>query len=164
MSTLKAATRDKLKAVSTATVATALFKRGFRNQAIQNVHPLSPVQPVLVGPAFTLRYMPAREDLNRLEVFRDRGHPQRKAIEDCPAGAVLVVDSRKDARAASAGAILVTRLKQRGVAGIVTDGGFRDSPDIAKLDFPVYHQRPSPPTNITRHHAVDINVPIGCGD
>ncbi|HTB38335.1 MAG TPA: ribonuclease activity regulator RraA, partial [Reyranella sp.] len=84
MTTLKVATRDKLKTISTPTVAAALFKRGFRNQAIQNVHPLSPVQPTLVGPAFTLRYMPAREDLNKLEVFRDRGHPQRKAIEDCP--------------------------------------------------------------------------------
>ena len=53
---------------------------------------------------------------------------------------------------------------KRGAAGIVTDGGFRDSPDIARLDFPVYHQRPSPPTNITRHHAVDLDVPIACGD
>src|SRR5712691_4878223 len=164
MSTLKAATRDKLKAVSTATVATALFKRGFRNQAIQNVHPLSPVQPVLVGPAFTLRYMPAREDLNKLEVFRDRAHPQRKAIEDCPVGAVLVMDSRKDARAASAGAILVTRLMQRGCAGVITDGGFRDSAEIARLGFPAYHHRPSAPTNLTLHQAIEINVPIGCGD
>ena len=164
MSTLKVATRDKLRTVSTPTVATALFKRGFRNQAIQNVHPLSPVQPVLVGPAFTLRYMPAREDLNRLEVFRDRGHPQRKAIEDCPPGAVLVMDSRKDARAASAGSILVTRLMRRGVAGVVTDGGFRDSADIARLGFPAYHQRPSAPTNLTLHQAIDIDVPIGCGD
>src|SRR6266513_1423541 len=164
MSTLKPATRDKLRTVSTATVATALFKRGFRNHAIQNVHPLSPVQSVLVGPAFTLRYMPAREDLNRLEVFRDRGHPQRKAIEDCPAGAVLVMDSRKDARAASAGAILVTRLMQRGVAGVITDGGLRDSAEIAKLGFPAYHQRPSAPTNLKLHQAIEINVPIGCGD
>jgi regulator of RNase E activity RraA len=164
MSTLKPATRDKLKTISTPTVATALFKRGFRNQAIQNVHPLSPGQPTLVGPAFTLRYMPAREDLNRLEVFRDRGHPQRKAIEDCPPGAVLVMDSRKDARAASAGAILVTRLMRRGVAGVVTDGGFRDSAEIARLGFPAYHQRPSAPTNLTLHQAIDIDVPIGCGD
>ena len=85
-----------------------------------------PDQPTLIGEAFTLRYMPAREDLNKLDVFRDRSHPQRKAVEDCPPGAVLVMDSRKDARAASAGAILVTRLMQRGVAGVVTDGGFRD--------------------------------------
>ena len=108
--------------------------------------------------------MPAREDLNKIEVFRDRAHPQRKAVEDCPPGAVLVMDSRKDARAASAGAILVTRLMQRGVAGVVTDGGFRDSAEIAKLGFPAYHRRPSAPTNLTLHQAIEINVPIGCGD
>ena len=161
---LKTETRDKLKTISTATVATALFKRGFRSQFIQDVHPLSPVQPVLVGEAFTLRYMPAREDLNQLAVFRDRGHPQRKAIEDCPPGAVMVMDSRKDARAASAGSILVTRLMKRGVAGVVTDGGFRDAAEIARLGFPAYHHRPSAPTNLTLHQAIDINVPIGCGD
>ncbi len=161
---LKPETRDKLKTISTATVSTALFKRGFRTQFIQDVHPLSPVQPVLVGEAFTLRYMPAREDLNQLTVFRDRGHPQRKAIEDCPPGAVMVMDSRKDARAASAGSILVTRLMKRGVAGVVTDGGFRDSAEIARLGFPAYHHRPSAPTNLTLHQAIDINVPIGCGD
>src|SRR3954447_20044811 len=127
MPKLSDATRAKLKTISTATVATAPVKRGFRSQRIQDVHPLGPEQPTLVGEACTLRYMPAREDLNKLDVFRDRAHPQRKAIEDCPPGAVLVMDSRKDARAASAGAILVTRLMQRGVAGVITDGGFRDS-------------------------------------
>src|SRR5918995_6636829 len=164
MTKLSDATRAKLKTISTATVATALFKRGFRSQCIQDVHPLGPDQPTLVGEAFTLRYMPAREDLNKLDVFRDRAHPQRKAIEDCPVGAVLVMDSRKDARAASAGAILVTRLMQRGCAGVITDGGFRDSAEIAALGIPAYHQRPSAPTNLTLHQAIDINVPIGCGD
>jgi regulator of RNase E activity RraA len=161
---MKPETRNKLKTVSTPTVATALFKRGLRVQAIQGVRPLSPSKESMVGEAFTLRYIPAREDLNRLDVFRDRGHPQRKAIEDCPPGAVMVMDSRKDARAASAGAILVTRLMKRGVAGIVTDGGFRDADEIAKLDLPAYHTRPSAPTNLTLHQAIDINVPIGCGD
>jgi len=161
---MKTETRDKLLTVSTPTVATALFKRSYRIQAIQDVHPLSPNQPTLVGEAYTLRYIPAREDLNTLDVFRDRSHPQRKAVEDCPPGMVLVMDSRKDARAASAGAILVTRLMKRGVAGAVTDGGFRDSAEIAALDFPAYHQRPSAPTNLTLHHAIDLNVPIACGD
>jgi regulator of RNase E activity RraA len=164
MTRLSDETRNKLKTISTATVATALYKRGFRTQCIQDVHPLGPDQPTLVGEAFTLRYMPAREDLNQLSVFRDRAHPQRKAVEDCPPGAVLVMDSRKDARAASAGAILVTRLMQRGVAGVITDGGFRDSVEIAKLGFPAYHHRPSAPTNLTLHQAIEINGPIGCGD
>lgn len=157
-------TREKLMKVSTATLCTALFKRGLRNQFIQDVHPLNPALPNMVGEAFTLRYMPAREDLNPITVFNDRSHPQRQAVEQCPEGAVLLMDSRKDARAASAGGILVSRLMKRGVAGVVTDGGFRDSPDIARLGFPAYHRRPSAPTNLTLHQAIDINVPIGCGD
>ena len=158
------ATRQQLMGVSSATLCTALFKRGFRNQFIQDVRPLNPNLPNMVGPAYTLRYIPAREDLNRIDVFQNREHPQRKAVEECPLGAVFVIDSRKDARAASAGAILVTRLMKRGVAGVVTDGGFRDSPEIARLPFPAYHQRPAAPTNLTLHQALDINVPIGCGD
>ncbi|MEM8551536.1 MAG: ribonuclease activity regulator RraA [Pseudomonadota bacterium] len=157
-------TRSALKGVSTATLTTALFKRGLRNQFIQGVLPLDPGKPNMVGEAFTLRYIPAREDLNPLSVFEDREHPQRKAVEVCPPGAVMVIDSRKDASAASAGSILVARLMKRGVAGIVTDGGFRDSPEISKLAIPAYHHRPSAPTNLTRHQAIDINVPIGCGD
>jgi regulator of RNase E activity RraA len=161
---LSAATREKLKTVSTATLCTALYRRGLRNQFIQDVHPLNPDAGPMVGEAFTLRTIPAREDLNPLSVFQDRAHPQRKAVEECPPGAVFVIDSRRDPRAASAGSILVTRLMQRGVAGIVTDGGFRDSPEIATLGIPAYHNRPSAPTNLTRHQALDINVPIGCGD
>jgi regulator of RNase E activity RraA len=161
---LKPETREKLKRVSTATLATALYKRGLRQQFIQNVHPLSPLKESMVGEAFTLRYMPAREDLNPLAVFRDRDHPQRKAVEECPPGTVFVIDSRKDARAASAGGILITRLMVRGVAGVVTDGGFRDSAEIAALGFPAFHSRPSAPTNLTLHQAIEINGPIGCGD
>lgn len=131
---------------------------------IQGVLPLNPKLPTMVGEAYTLRYIPAREDLNPITVFQDRTHPQRKAIEECPQGMVMVIDSRGDARAASAGGILVTRLMKRGVAGIVTDGGFRDSEEIAALEMPAYHVRPSAPTNLTLHQAIDINVPIGCGD
>lgn len=161
---LSRATRDKLKTVSTATLTTALFKRGFHHQWIQDVHPINPSAGPMVGEAFTLRYMPAREDLNPITVFQDRSHPQRKAVEECPPGAVFVIDSRKDARAASAGAILVSRLMVRGVAGVVSDGGFRDTPEIADLSIPAYHRRPAAPTNLTLHQAIDINVPIGCGD
>lgn len=157
-------TREKLMGVSCATITTALFKRGFRNTFLQDVHPVDAKGRNMVGPAFTLRYIPAREDLNDLSVFRNPEHPQRAAIERCPEGHVLIMDSRKDARAASAGNILVARLMTRGAEGLVTDGGFRDSPEIAALDFPVYHNRPSAPTNLIRHQAIDMNVPIGCGD
>ena len=161
---LDPATRDKLKTVSTATLCTALFKRGLRNQFIQDVRPLNPKTTTMVGEAYTLRYIPAREDLNPITVFQDPKHPQRVAVDQCPAGAVMVIDSRKDARAASAGSILITRLMVRGAAGVVTDGGFRDSPELAEMPFPVYHNRPSAPTNLTLHQAMDINIPIGCGD
>jgi regulator of RNase E activity RraA len=164
MGGLKPDTRDKLKGVATATITTALYKRGLRNQWIQDVHRINRQAGPMVGEAFTLRYMPSREDLNPLTVFRDREHPQRKAVEICPSGAVFVIDSRKDPRAASAGSILISRLMVRGVAGIVTDGGFRDTPEIEQLGIPAYHNRPAAPTNLTLHQAIDINVPIGCGD
>ncbi len=95
--------REKLKRVSTATLTTALFKRGFRNCFLQDVHPLKAGKPNMVGEAYTLRYIPAREDLDHLGVFEDFEHPQRKAVEECPPGHVMVIDSRGDARAASAG-------------------------------------------------------------
>jgi len=155
---------DKLMGVSVATLATALYKRGLRNQVIQDVRPVARKGRNMVGPAFTLRYMPAREDRNTLAVFRNPDHPQRQAVEQCPPGSVLVMDSRKDARAASSGDILITRLMVRRGAGVVTDGGFRDSMVIGELDIPAYHHRAASPTNLTLHEAIDINVPIGCGD
>ena len=156
--------RTKLAAVSTATLTTVLFKRGFRNTFISGIYRLNPGAPAMVGPAYTMRYIPAREDLDHLGVFEDREHPQRKGIEECPAGHVFVIDSRRNWSAASAGGILVTRLWKRGAAGIVTDGGFRDSPEIAQLPFAAYHAAPSAPTNLIRHHAVDLNIPIACGE
>ncbi len=164
MSTVTSETINLLRSVSVATLATALYKRGLRNQVIQDVRPIQPKGKNMVGPAFTLRYMPAREDRNQLSEFLNPQHPQRQAIEQCPQGHVLVMDSRKDARAASAGDILISRLMMRGGEGVITDGGFRDAATIANLDIPAYHNRPSSPTNLTINEAIDINVPIGCGD
>ncbi|MEO9892815.1 ribonuclease activity regulator RraA [Aurantibacter sp.] len=157
-------TKEKLRRVSTATIATCLFKKGLKKQFIQDVYPLKLGKPTMVGEAYTLRYIPAREDLNPISVFKDPKHLQRVGVEECPEGSILVIDSRKDARAASAGSILVTRLMVRGVAGVVTDGGFRDSAEIADLEIPSYHTRPSAPTNLTLHQAIALNEPIGCGD
>ena len=161
---LRPETKAQLEVVSVATLATALFKRGLRNQVVQDVHPVAPKGKNMVGPAFTLRYIPAREDRNGLEVFRNPDHKQRVAIETCPAGHVLVMDSRRDPRMASSGDILITRLMMRGGAGVVTDGGFRDAMNIGQLDIPAYHNRPSSPTNLTNNEAIEINGPIGCGD
>lgn len=156
--------KNKLMHVSTATLCTALFKRGLRNQFLQDVHPLKGNKPNMVGPAFTLRYIPAREDLNDISVFQNPAHPQRASVEACPEGHVMMIDSRKDPRAASAGSILVTRLMVRGCAGVVTDGGFRDAPEIAEMEIPTYHNRASAPTNLTLHKALEFDTPIGCGD
>lgn len=156
-------TRATLKKVSTASVATALFKRGMRNQYIQGVLPVAVKSETMVGQAFTLRYLPAREDRNPITVFRDANHPQRVAMETCPAGHVLVMDARGDARAATAGSILITRLALRGAAGVVSDGGFRDMAGIGALDMPAYCAGPSAPTNLTLHEALDINIPVACG-
>jgi regulator of RNase E activity RraA len=160
---LSDAAREKLLTVSTATLTTLLFKRGLRNAYIQGARPLNPNAPQMVGPAYTLRYIPAREDIDTIDVFQDRTHPQRAAVEAIPPGSVLVMDCRGDASVASAGSILITRMMIRGAAGVVSDGGLRDSPEIAKLPFPTYCQGGSAPTNLIKHHAVDLNVPIGCG-
>ncbi len=156
-------TKAILEKTSTASIATLLYKRGLRNQFIQDVSRLGTGGKRMVGPVFTLRYIPAREDLNPIEVFRDPDHPQRRAVEEIPEDHVLVMDCRRDATAASAGSILVTRLQIRGCAGVVTDGGLRDAEEIAALEIPSFCARPSAPTNLTKHQALDLNVPIGCG-
>jgi len=159
---LKPETKKLLAQCSSATLTTQLFKRGFRNVFLVGLSPVNPDAPVMVGEAYTLRYIPAREDLDHLGVFEDWEHPQRKAVEEIPPGHVLVMDCRGDMRAASAGSILITRMMKRGAAGVVTDGGLRDSPGIAALPFPTYMQGPSAPTNLIHHHCVDLNVPIAC--
>ncbi len=161
--TLAPENRSRLGAISTATLTTVLYKRGLRNTFMQNVGRVNAAAPNMVGEAYTLRYIPAREDIDHMGVYEDWEHPQRKAVESVPEGHVLVIDSRGDARAASAGDILINRIMKRGAAGIVTDGGFRDSGELSTLGFPVYHQKPSAPTGPIHHHAADLNLPIGCG-
>ena len=160
---LSSYSREALKKTSTATLTTVLFKRGLRNVFIQGIFLLNKDAPRMVGEAFTLRYIPAREDVDQLGAFEGRGHPQREAIEACPPGSVLVMDARRDASAATGGDILMTRLMVRGVSGVVTDGGLRDSPTIEKLAWPAYCGARSAPLNLVRHHAVESQVPIGCG-
>jgi regulator of RNase E activity RraA len=160
---LSSYSRAALAKVSSATLTTVLFKRGLRNVFIQGIFLLNRDAPHMVGEAYTLRYIPAREDIDQLGAFEGRGHPQREAIEACPPGQVLVMDARRDATAATGGDILMTRLMVRGCAGIVTDGGLRDSQTIEKLPWPAYCGARSAPLNLVRHHAIDSQVPIGCG-
>ena len=151
-----------LRRASTATITTQLFQRGFRNLFLNGIVPLNPAHCRFVGEAVTLRNIPMREDLDRLEAFRDPEHPQRKAIERVGPGQVLVMDCRGDRRGASGGNILMTRLRVRGAAGMVSDGAIRDRPKLPQNPFPVFCGGRSANLNLIAHHAVDINVPIAC--
>jgi len=152
------------KKTTTATLCTQLFKRGLRNQFVQGIGLVTPKAGMMIGEAFTLRNIPAREDLDGPGMFKGREHPQRRAIEECPKGAVLAIDCRKDIRSGALGDILITRLADRGVAGVVTDGGMRDIVPMADFTIPVYAASTSPPASFHLHHAVDTQVPIACGD
>lgn len=160
---LSPGTISNLRSTSTATLTTQLFRRGFRNAFMQDVRPLTPPGANMVGLAFTLRYIPAREDVDSYGVTPDPNELQRETMDNVPEGHVLVMDCRRDMRAASAGDVYVTRLKVRGAAGVVSDGGIRDSAAIAKMDLPVFCAGPSAPSNRILHRAVDCNLPIGCG-
>jgi regulator of RNase E activity RraA len=151
--------RERLAQVGVSTLTTCLLRRGLRNTCLRGVLPVAPALPRLVGEAFTLRFIPAREDIDVLG-----GGPgiHQQAFEECPPGHVLVVDTHGETDACTCGDLLVARLQARGAAGIVTDGGFRDTPDIAKLGFPAYHLCPAPAPSFIRLHAVELNQPIGC--
>lgn len=160
---LGAETRAQFASVTVATLTTQLYKRGIRSACIGGVHPLNPEASRVVGPAFTLRHIPMREDITRWEIRTDPEYPQRKAIETTPAGDVLVMDCRGDTSAGLAGDILIQRLIVRGVAGVVADGGMRDSAEIAAMDLPVFCLGPAGPPAVSAHHAVELQVPIACG-
>jgi regulator of RNase E activity RraA len=164
MAGLSVETKELLGRTSTATLTTQLFKRGLRNTFIQGVGRLTPRAPMMIGEAYTLRMIPAREDLDQPGMFLGTEHPQRRAIEACPAGKVLVIDARKETGAGVLGDILIARLMQRGVAGVVTDGAMRDTPPILGLEYPVYAGGAAAPASFGVHHATDLEVPIGCGD
>jgi regulator of RNase E activity RraA len=151
-----------LAQVSTATLSSQLNRRGFKQLFLQDVAPLRP-ELRLVGQAFTLRYIPAREDLEHTQDFDNLTNKQRVAVESVGPGDVLVIEARGDTRAGSLGNILATRVKQRGAAGIVTDGAFRDTPSIQSIDLATYARGQHPNISFTIHHPVAINVPIGCG-
>jgi regulator of RNase E activity RraA len=153
---------DLAKRISTATLTSQLKKRGFANTFMHGVLPLRP-EMSLAGQAFTLRFIPIREDLEPPGETDNRTSKQRLAVEGVGPGDVLVIDARGDVRAATLGDILATRIKQRGAAGIVTDGAFRDTPSIRALDLATYARGQSPYASTRIHHPQDMNVPIGCG-
>jgi regulator of RNase E activity RraA len=155
--------RGLLQRVSTATLTAQLLRRGFRNTFIRGLVPTRP-DLRMVGRAFTLRNVPVREDVGVEGIRPDNEtNVQRRAVESVGPGEVLVIDARGELGAAVLGDILATRIAQRGAAGIVTDGSFRDSPGFAAVEIPAYHRAPNASLSWLVHHAVDLQVPIGCG-
>jgi regulator of RNase E activity RraA len=157
-------TRERLKRVSVATISTCLYRAGVKVACPNGIRPLAPWLPRMVGEAFTLRFIPMRDDVGGMASYAAGGNVHQRAFEECPPGHVLVMDARGDTRGCSCGDLLVGRLKARGCAGVVTDGGFRDTPDIALLEFPAYQREPAPAPSFGRLQAVELNVPIGCSD
>jgi len=152
--------KTKLRKVSTATLTSQFQKHGFRNTFLAGLHPLRP-DLRMVGYAFTLRYIPAREDLAD-ELYDNTKNVQRLAVEAVGPEDVLVIDARNHTGAASLGHILGTRLAARGAAGLVTDGAMRDTPGFHRLDLPTYIRAAHATTSFIVHHPVEMQGPIGC--
>ena len=165
-SQLDAKVAEQLNQVSTATLTSVLLKLGLRNTFMTDVHPLSGPGTRLVGQAYTMRYIPMREDLDADALegrFDNLKNPQRIGIESVGPGDVLVMDARGEIRAGTIGNILVTRMRQRGAAGLVTDGAYRDAAGIAAVGLPAYSRGTHAATNVTLHHPVDLQLPVACG-
>jgi len=154
-------TFEQLRIVSTATLTSQLLRHGFRNRALAGLTPMKP-DLRMVGYAFTLRYAPSREDLDRPNDIDNKTNVQRLAVETIGADEILVIDARGNTRAGVLGDLLATRMQQRGAAGLVTDGAVRDSPSLGRLEFPIYSAGSHPNPSLVAHHPVDMNVPIGC--
>ena len=155
--------RNLLAQVSTASLSSQLIKKGFRTRSISNIAPVNPATPRLFGPAYTLRYIPMREDLATPAAMADQNNPQRRSIEVAPPGSVIVVDTHGMDLSGTFGDILVARLRVRGVAGVVSDGPMRDVAELRKMDFPVFARGNAAPPSYASMLAVDAQVPISCG-
>ena len=159
---LDAAVVRALEGVSTATLTTVLLKKGLRNVYMRGTRPLRPGLPRLVGRAFTLRFVPAREDLATPESWASP-ISTRAAIEAMPAGCLAVVDAMGVTDAGIFGDILCARMKKRGVAGLITDGVVRDIAGVLGTDLPVWCQGAAAPPSVAGLTFVAWQQPIGCG-
>ena len=152
----------QLAAVSTATITMVLLKHGLRNIWLRGARPLRSGQPRMVGRAFTMRFLPAREDLATPESLAS-GRSTRAAIEEMPAGSVVVVDAMATLDAGVFGDILCARMKIRGVAGLVTDGVVRDIAGVLATDLPVWCQGTAAPPSVCGLTFVGWQQPVACG-
>ena len=160
--TLGADVVKTLSEVTTATITTLLLKKGLRNVWMRGTRPLRPDQPRLVGRAFTLRFVPAREDLATPESW-SKPISTRAAIEAMPEGCITVVDAMGVTDAGIFGDILCARMKMRGVTALVTDGAIRDLAGVLSTNLPVWCQGAAAPPSVAGLTFVNWQEPIGCG-
>jgi regulator of RNase E activity RraA len=153
---------ETLSRVTTATLTTLLLKKGLRNVWMRGTRPLNPGQPRLVGKAFTLRFVPAREDLATPESW-SKQISTRAAIEAMPEGCIAVADARGVTDAGIFGDILCARMKMRRVAALVTDGVLRDVAGVRATGLPVWCRGGAAPPSVAGLTFVAWNEPIGCG-
>ncbi len=152
----------KLADVTTATLTMVLLKKGLRNVWLRGTRPLQPGQKRVVGRAFTMRFLPGREDLATPQSLAS-GRSTRGAIEAMPDGAVIVIDARGTLDAGVFGDILCARMKRRGVAGLVTDGVVRDGAGVQGVGLPVWCQGVAAPPSVAALTFAGWQEPIGCG-
>ncbi len=157
--TLSAETRARLERVTTATITNQLQRRGIRSTFFSGLRPSHPDRK-MIGFAKTLRYVPMREDL--VPALGGLQSAQRRAVEGIRPDEVLVIEARGVADAATIGDIFVMRCLRLGAAGVVSDGGLRDTPAIHAIDLPVYHQSSHAATLQREHLPLDIDVPVAC--
>ena len=160
--TLDARTVEILSTVTTATLSTILLKRGLRNVWMRGPRPLNPASPRRAGRAFTLRFVPAREDLATPESWSSP-RSTRAAIEAMPAGCVAVVDAMGIADAGIFGDILCARMAKRGISALVTDGAVRDGAGVLATELPVWCRGIAAPPSVAGLTFVGWQEPVGCG-
>lgn len=156
---------DRLAKISSGTLTSQLFKRGFRQPVLVGVQPLKRPSASFAGRAFTMRFIPAREDIDTgatVTTEPSSVNLQWVGVEALSDGDVLVIDSRGDLRAASMGDILINRMRLRGARAVVTDGAFRDGAEIAEMGIPAWCAGVTATSRLSFHHVADLQVPIGC--
>lgn len=156
---------ERLARISSGTLTSQLFKRGYRQPVLVGVKPLNAKPKAFAGRAFTMRFIPAREDIDTGATVTTSPSPvnlQWVGVEALSEGDVLVIDSRGDLRAASMGDILVTRMAMRGARAVVTDGAFRDGAEIGEMEIPAWCGGITATSRLSFHHVADLQVPIGC--
>lgn len=155
--------REKLESVAVATLTTVMLKRGIRTAWIKGTKPYCYTDKRVVGPAFTMRFVPAREDLATPEAWKSP-NSTRAAIEDMPEGCVVVIDARGEETAGVMGDILTARMRKRGVAAMVTDGVMRDSAGVRAVGLPIWCNGNAAPAAVHKLAFVGWQEPIGCGE